>query len=122
MKTFYVNFAADISAYRLDYPIEAENEKDLIAKIQAKSSELMYMEMEEAWDTMSGFRALSYREGEDGDVKDFDASASIPLQGKLYWDLGQDVVILHQQLTDGTINLLEFSRRIAEAIELRTPK
>ena len=124
MKTYYVSLAVDVSAYALDVPVLAENEEDLQIKLKEQVSELEQIEMEVAWDTATGFRAISYKEGDNDDavIKDFPEVAPLPLSSKLYWDIGQDVVWFHRQLSDGTIGLEEFAKKISESIELRTPK
>ena len=120
-KTYYVNLAADLSAYALEVPVEAENEEDLERVLREKSSELSQLEMEVNWETLSGFRAISFQ-GEQGGVVDFKGNRPLPLAGKLYWDIGQDVVWLYRQLTDGLLDAAGFASAIADTIEARTPK
>jgi hypothetical protein len=66
MKTFYVNLACDISAYRQE-AVEATDEADLVAKLREMADDLKDCpEFEPDWGCQSGLRALSYQEGDDG--------------------------------------------------------
>ena len=68
MKTFRVELACDISAYRTEV-IEAIDEADLLKKLRETADDLADCpEFDPDFGCQSGLRALSYREGDDGAV------------------------------------------------------
>lgn len=122
MKTFYVTLACDISAYRQE-PVEAENEADLLKKLREMSDDLKDCpEFEPDWGCQSGLRALSYEVDDEEGVKSFTAGESVPLEGRLYWDMGLELNGIVRSLRERNISRDEFIRKACEIVDQFTAK
>ena len=117
MKTFRVELACDISAYRTEV-IEAIDEADLLKKLRETADDLADCpEFEPDFGCQSGLRALSYREGDDGETTSFSEGESIPLQGRLYWDIGLEMNGLVRSLRERNISRNDFIKKACEIVD-----
>ena len=122
MKTFHVELACDISAY-CTQAIEATDEADLLTKLRETADDLADSpEFDPDFGYQSGLRALSYREGDDGETKSFTEGESIPLQGRLYWDMGLEMNGLVRSFRENNVSRDDFIKKACEIVDQFTAK